>query len=201
MNISLIVCETFFEPFHSRALHIHAKFLIKRELDDAVLKDVLTRPNVLTELNLSHHVDDELRNRLKSRQLPRLGETTIPQTALAHLTCFRLIGIRLTSPSVLAQISNLQELSLDLGQYVGHANDAYSQSEVHAILDHLCNPLQALKSLTITVDDASPSVLEHITRRLPDLEGLHLVGADINGFLPTVALYTRDVTEAIVRPF
>lgn len=151
----------------------------------------------MNHLSLSHHIDEQLLNTLTSRQLPRFGRNSLPQSALNHLTHLRLTGIHLSDPTVLSHVPNLQELSLDLGCYLGHVKDAYSQSDIFTLLD-VCGASHELKSLTISVDDASPSLLDRIVKRLPHLETLHLVGSDNNGFLPVVAVYTRDVTEAIV---
>lgn len=148
-------------------------------------------------LSLSHHIDEQLLNTLTLRQLPRFGRDSLPKSALNHLTHLRLTGIRLSDPTVLGSVPNLQELSLDLGCYLGHVKDAYSQSDTVTLLD-MCGASHKLKLLTISVDDASPSLLDRIVKRLPHLETLHLVGSDNNGFLPAVAVYTRDVTDSIV---
>lgn len=87
---------------------------------------------------------------------------------------------------------------LDLTSYARTPTDLYSHSEIFPILDSLEHVQATLRGLTISVDDASPDVLDAITRQFESLEGLHLVGNAYEGFIPTPGLYARDVTENIV---
>lgn len=183
-----------------RALHIHAKLPIKRELDASIYAQILARPNKLTHLLLSHPIDNEKQFAFAFRPLPRLGvKAQLPGSALAHLTHLKLCGIRLTDPDILRGVPLLEELALDLTLYVKSPKELYCEPDAFSIVECLRDACQNLRGLILSVDDASPAMLERIAQQLPNLTSLHFVGAANNDFVPVPSIYVRCVNENIVR--
>lgn len=118
---------------------------------------------------------------------------------MAHLTHLKLCGIRLTDPDILRGAPLLEELALDLTLYVRSPKELYCETDAFSIIDCLRDACQKLRGLILSVDDASPTILERVAQQLPNLASLHFIGTANNDFVPVPSVYVRCVNENIVR--
>lgn len=117
------------------------------------------------------------------------------------MTHLRLIGVTLLDPTLLRDIPLLQDLTLDMASYVRSAKNMYSEEDAIHILQYLDEggAKEHMRHLRISVCTVGLDLLHEISKRLPRLETLHLVGEGAGPYLPVTTQYATEATDLMVR--